>query len=61
MFLGEINTGSWSSKIETIKYGREYFGTHTQERLPWRSPATTENCRPYLSLERVRHVNTVIV
>jgi hypothetical protein len=60
--LWVINTGTWpsrlgeSKKIEIVKYGHESRGTQTQERLPWRCPATTENYRLDLSSEKASHI-----
>jgi hypothetical protein len=35
LFLGDINTGTWPSSLgvsdERVKYGREFWGTSTQE------------------------------
>jgi hypothetical protein len=44
-------------KPEAVKYGREYRGTWTRERLHWQEPAacTSTNDRPVLSSERVPH------
>jgi hypothetical protein len=41
-----------SLKSETVKYGREYEGTGTRERLRWQGPAAYTKDRPVLSLER---------
>jgi hypothetical protein len=41
-----------SLKSETVKYGREYQGTRTQERLRWQRPAAYTKDRPVLSSER---------
>jgi hypothetical protein len=64
LFLEEINTGTWPSrlgervsKIEAIKYARDSRGTQTRESLHWRCPATTENYRHDLSSERSPHIN----
>jgi hypothetical protein len=49
LFLGEINTGTWSStfggvsKIEKIKFPHEFPGTHPE--------------RPDLSSKRAPHIN----
>jgi hypothetical protein len=48
LFLGEINTGTWPSrlkrvsKIETIEYAHESRGTQIWERLCLRCPAKTK-------------------
>jgi hypothetical protein len=63
LFLGEVNTGTWSSRfegvpeIESIKYTHVSRETQTRERLRWRGPSTIENYRPDLSSERAPHVN----
>jgi hypothetical protein len=36
-------------KSETVKCGREYQGTRTQERLRWEDPAEYTKDRPILS------------
>jgi hypothetical protein len=41
-----------SLKSETVKYGHEFEGTRTRERLRWRGPATYIKDRPVLSSER---------
>jgi hypothetical protein len=46
-----------SLKTETIKYGREYQGTRTRERLCWQGPAAYTKDRPVLSSERAPHKN----
>jgi hypothetical protein len=38
-----------SLKSETVKYGREYQGTRTRERLRWQGPPAYTNDRPVLS------------
>jgi hypothetical protein len=40
-----------SLKSETVKYGYEFKGTRTQERLRWRVPAAYTKDRPVLSSE----------
>jgi hypothetical protein len=40
-----------SLKSETVKYGREYQGTRTRERLRWEDPAAYTKDRPVLSSE----------
>jgi hypothetical protein len=42
---------------ETVKYGREFDGTRTQEWLRWRAPAAAVNDRPVQPSERAPHVN----
>jgi hypothetical protein len=44
-----------SLKSETVKYGRKYKGTRTQERLRWQGPAAYIKDRPGLSSERAPH------
>jgi hypothetical protein len=44
-----------SLKSETVKYGREYQGTRTQERLRWQGPAAYTKDRPVLSSGRAPH------
>jgi hypothetical protein len=44
-----------SLKSETVKYGREYQGTRTQERLRWQGPAAYIKDRLGLSSERAPH------
>jgi hypothetical protein len=44
-----------SLKSETVKYGREYQGTLTQERLRWQGLAAYIKYRPGLSSERAPH------
>jgi hypothetical protein len=44
-----------SLKSETVKYGREYQGTQTRERLRWLGPAAYTKDRPILSSERAPH------
>jgi hypothetical protein len=46
LFLGEINTGTWPSRmwesqIREVKYGHETLGIRTRERLRWRRPASS--------------------
>jgi hypothetical protein len=48
LFLGEINTGTWSSrlgslKFETVKYGHESGGTRTREKTKLARPSS--NCK----------------
>jgi hypothetical protein len=35
-----------SLKSETVKYGREYQGTRTRERMRWQGPAACTKDRP---------------
>jgi hypothetical protein len=51
-----------SLKSETVKYGREYQGTRTRERLRWEDPAayTCTKDRPVLSSERAPHKNKTV-
>jgi hypothetical protein len=46
-----------SLKSETVKYGREYQGTRTRERLRWEDPAAYTKDRPVLSSEKAPHRN----
>jgi hypothetical protein len=48
--VGGDEKGSLES--ETIKYGREFQGTRTRERLRWRGAAAIANDRPVLLSER---------
>jgi hypothetical protein len=45
-----------SHESETVKYGRESYGTQTRERLRWRGPAAIVNDRRVLSSERAPHM-----
>jgi hypothetical protein len=47
-------------KSETVKYGREYQGARTQERLHWEDPAAYTKDRPVLSSERALHKNKTV-
>jgi hypothetical protein len=49
-----------SLKSETVKYGREYHGTRTRERLRWEDPAAYTKDRPVLSSERAPHKNKTV-
>jgi hypothetical protein len=49
-----------SLKSETVKYGREYQGTWTRERLRWEDPAAYTKDRPVLSSERAPHKNKTV-
>jgi hypothetical protein len=51
-----------SLKSEKVKYGLEYQGIRTQERLRWQGPAayTYTKDRPVLSSERAPHKNKTI-
>jgi hypothetical protein len=44
-----------SLKFETIKYGHEYQGTRTRERLRWQGPVACIKDRPVLSSDRAPH------
>jgi hypothetical protein len=62
LFLGNITTGTWPSRLGglesgTVKYGLEFCGTWTQEWLRWRGPPAVVNDRPVQLLERVPHMN----
>jgi hypothetical protein len=46
-----------SLKSETVKYGHEYQGTRTRERLRWQGPAAHTKDRLALSSERAPHGN----
>jgi hypothetical protein len=50
-----------SLKSETVKYGREYQGTRTRERLLWEDPAAYTEDRPILSSERAPHKNKTVI
>jgi hypothetical protein len=57
LFLEEINTRVWSSKLgESPHWDSKVWswvlGTHTWEKLRWRGPAPTINYSPFLSSER---------
>jgi hypothetical protein len=52
--------GKGSLKSETVKYGREYQGIRTRERLRWQGPAACTKDRPVISLERAPHKNKII-
>jgi hypothetical protein len=49
-----------SLKSETVKYGREYQGTRSRERLRWEDPAAYTKDRPVLSSERAPHKNKIV-
>jgi hypothetical protein len=53
--VGDEENGSL--KFETVKYGREYQGTWTRERLLWQGPVAYTKERPVLSSERELHKN----
>jgi hypothetical protein len=55
--LEEIAPDWGKLKFETIKFGHEFLGTRTRERLRWRGPAVTIKYRSVLSSER-RHIIT---
>jgi hypothetical protein len=48
--VGGDEKGSLES--ETVKYGLEFQGTRTRERLLWQGPAAYTKDRPVLSSER---------
>jgi hypothetical protein len=52
--------GKGSLKSETAKYGREYQGTRTRERLRWQEPAAYTKDRPALSDETASHKNKTV-
>jgi hypothetical protein len=45
---------------ETVKYGPEYQGIRTQERLRWQGAAAYIKDRPVLSSERAPHKNKTV-
>jgi hypothetical protein len=45
---------------ETGKYGREYQGALTQERLRWQGPGAYTKDRPVLSSERESNKNKTV-
>jgi hypothetical protein len=49
-----------SLKSEPVKYGREYQGTRTRERLRWEDPAAYTKDGPDLSSERAPHKNKTV-
>jgi hypothetical protein len=49
-----------SLESETVKYGLEFQGTWTQERLCLEGPAAYTNGRPILSSERAPHKNKTV-
>jgi hypothetical protein len=49
--------GKESLKSETVKYGREFQGTRTRERLRWRGPAAYKKTDPS-SRQRERPTET---
>jgi hypothetical protein len=60
LFLGDINTGTWPSRLgslesETVKYGHEFRRSRTWEWLRWRGPAAIVNHRSILPWERILH------
>jgi hypothetical protein len=56
--VGADEKGSLES--ETVKYGLEFQGTRTQERLRWQGPAAYTNDRLILSSERAPHKNKTV-
>jgi hypothetical protein len=53
--IGGDEKGSFKS--ETVKYGREFQGTRTREKLRWQGPPAYTKDRPVLSSERAPHKN----
>jgi hypothetical protein len=49
-----------SLESETVKYGREFQGTRTRERLRWQGLAAYTKDRPVLSSERAPHKNKTV-
>jgi hypothetical protein len=49
-----------SLKTETVKYGRGFQGTWTQERLHWRGPVAYTKDRPVVSSEKAPHKNKTV-
>jgi hypothetical protein len=49
-----------SLESETVKYGPEYQGIRTRERLRWHGPAAYIKDRPVLSSERAPHKNKTV-
>jgi hypothetical protein len=49
-----------SLESETVKYGLEFQGTRTQERLRWQGPAAYTKDRLVLSSERAPHKNKTV-
>jgi hypothetical protein len=49
-----------SLKSETVKYGSEFQGARTRERLRWQGPAAFAKDRPALSSERAAHRNKTV-
>jgi hypothetical protein len=56
--VGGDEKGSLES--ETVKYGLEFQGTRTRERLLWQGPAAYTKDRPVLSSERTPHKNKTV-
>jgi hypothetical protein len=56
--VGGDEKGSLES--ETVKYGLEFQGTRTRERLRWQGPAAYTKDRPVLSSERAPHKNKTV-
>jgi hypothetical protein len=50
-----------SLKSETVKYGDEYHGTRTRERLRWRGPAAYTKDRLVLSSERAHEKSKTVI
>jgi hypothetical protein len=53
--VGGDEKGSLES--EAVKYGHEFQGTRTREKLRWRGPATYTKDRPVLLSEKALHEN----
>jgi hypothetical protein len=56
--IGGNGKGSLTS--EAVKYGREYQGARTRERLHWQGPAAYTKVRPVLLSETAPHKNTTV-
>jgi hypothetical protein len=56
LFLGDINMGTWPSRLGESQELRQYMVLGLAE-LRWRGPAATVNYRPVLSSERALHNN----
>jgi hypothetical protein len=55
--LRVVGVEKGSLKIEIVKYGREFQGTRTRERLRWREPAAYTKDKTVLSSQRAPHKN----
>jgi hypothetical protein len=49
-----------SLRSETVRYGDEFQGTRTRERLSWRGSAVYTKDRPVLSSERTPQKNKTV-